>query len=187
MRFRSLILSSIAALFVANCGSGSLPAAPSPLIAVQSVTSASHAPTAPSLVGPWRGFVRSNAVRVDSGTIVGFALNCSQSWEILTQSGGQFEGQMISQGSGPESDWRCTQSRRFTGEVTSGDRVTIVFSPEFTVGGCRNAVSAASATGSLSGDSIVIALPYRATCDMMPVTGPSLDLQIATTITLTRR
>lgn len=186
MRVRSRFLSLIAALFAANCGSTSQPAAPSALIAVQSIAPV-QAAAPPSLVGPWRGFVRSNAVRIDSGTTVGFALSCSQSWEIITQSGGQFEGQMTSQGSGPESDWRCTQTRRFTGEVTSGDRVTIAFIPEFSVGGCRNAASAASATGSLSGDSIEVALPYRATCDMTPVTGPSMDLQIATTITLTRR
>lgn len=94
---------------------------------------------------------------------------------------------MSSQGSGAESDWRCTQSPRFNGEVTSGGRVTISFVPAFKVGGCRNAAGAETATGSLSGDSIVVALPYRATCDITPVAGPSVDLEIATTITLTRR
>lgn len=186
MRVRSRFLSLIAALFAANCGSTSQPAAPSALIAVQSIAPV-QAAAPPSLVGPWRGFVRSNAVRIDSGTTVGFALNCSQSWEIIAESDGRFEGQMTSQGSGPESDWRCTQSRRFTGEVTADRRVTVSFVPAFTVGGCANAVGGETAAGSLSADSIVMALPYRATCDMTPVTGPSMDLQIATTITLTRR
>ena len=142
---------------------------------------------APSLVGAWRGFVRSDAVRAGSNTTVGFALNCSQTWEITEHAAGHFEGQMLSQGSGPESDWRCTQSRRFTGVVASGDRVTISFTPEFRVGGCRNAAGGDRATGSLSGDSIVVSLPYRATCDITPVAGPSLELEIAATIALTRK
>ena len=108
-------------------------------------------------------------------------------WEITAQSGGHFQGQMSSQGSGAESDWRCTQSRRFTGEVTSDQRVTIWFEPEFTVGGCTNAAGGERATGALSGDSIVVALPYRATCNITPVSGPSLELEIAATIALTRR
>src|SRR5688572_22699591 len=106
-------------------------------------------------------------------------------WEIIGQSGDRFEGQMSSQGSGPESDWRCTQSRRFTGEITADNRVTISFAPQFEVGGCTNAAGGETATGSLSTDSIVIALPYRATCQMAPVVGPSWDLEIAATITLT--
>lgn len=178
----------IAALFAANCGGASQPASPSPLIAVQSIAPAPQAAAAaPSLVGAWRGFVRSNAVRVDSGTTVGFALNCSQSWEIIAQSGGRFEGQMTSQGSGPESDWRCTQSRRFTGEVTADRRVTVSFVPAYTVGGCANAAGGETAAGSLSADSIVMALPYRAMCDMTPAVGPSWALDIAATITLTPR
>ena len=94
---------------------------------------------------------------------------------------------MSSQGSGPESDWRCTQSRSFTGELTSGDRVTIWFTPAFTVGGCTNAAGGDRASGSVAPDSFVVALPYRGTCDITPVAGPSLDLEIATTITLMRR
>jgi hypothetical protein len=139
------------------------------------------------LVGAWRGFVSSKAVRAGSHTTVGFALSCSQTWDITAQSGGRFEGQMSSQGSGPESDWRCTQSRRITGEVTADNRVTISFVPGFTVGGCANAAGNEAATGLLSADSIVVALPYRATCQMAPVVGPSWDLEIAATITLTPR
>jgi hypothetical protein len=180
-------LSLIAALPVTSCAGGSLPASPSPVIAVQSAASAAHVTAAPALVGEWRGFVRSSAVRPESGTTVGFALNCSQAWEITTQSGGHFEGRMSSEGNGAESDWRCTQNARFTGQATSGERVTISFVPAFKVGGCTNAEGAETATGSLSRDSIVLALPYRATCDITPVAGPSLDLLIATTITLDRR
>ena len=186
MHVRSAFLSSIAALVVTSCGSA-LPASPSPLIAVQSSTPNPKPAAPPSLVGPWRGFLRSNAVRADSGTAVGFALNCSQMWDITSQSGGHFEGQMSSEGGGAESDWRCTQSPRFNGEVTAEGRVTISFVPDFKVGGCTNAAGARSATGSLSGDSIVVALPYRATCEIAPVTGPSLVLEIAATITLTPR
>ena len=108
-------------------------------------------------------------------------------WDITDQSDGHFGGQMSSQGSGPESDWRCTQNRNFTGDVTSGDRVTISFTPDFKVGGCTNAAGGGIATGSVSGNSIVLALPYRATCDIMPALGPSLDLEITATITLTPR
>ena len=125
-------------------------------------------------------------MRAGSGSAVGFALSCSQSWEIATQSGGQFEGQLSSQGSGPESDWRCTQSRRFSGVVTSDDRVTISFEPEFKVGGCAPAAGGQRATGTRSADSIVITMPYRAMCEMSPF-GPSWDLDIAATITLTPR
>jgi hypothetical protein len=94
---------------------------------------------------------------------------------------------MSSSGSGPETDWRCTQSRRFSGEITSGNRVTISFDPEFKVGGCANASGGATAAGTFSSGSFVLALPYRATCEMTPITGPSLDLDIAATITLTPR
>ena len=186
MHFRAGFLSLSAALCAAGCSGASLPAAPSSLIAVQAPI-ASRAAVEPSLVGAWRGFVTSRAVRAGSGTTVGLALRCSQSWEITEHSGGRFEGQMSSSGSGPETDWRCTQSRRFSGEVTSGDRVTISFVPEFTVGGCTSAAGSAAASGVLSADSIVVALPYRAMCDMAPVVGPSWDLDIAATITLTPR
>jgi hypothetical protein len=162
------------------------------VIAVQALTPASPTDARPSLgqaslIGAWRGFVSSKAVRAGSDTTVGFALSCSQTWEITAQSDGRFEGQMSSSGSGPESDWRCTQSRRFAGEVTPDDRVTISFVPEFKVGGCASAAGGGTATGSLSAGSIVVALPYRATCEMTPVVGPSLDLEIAATITLTPR
>jgi hypothetical protein len=157
------------------------------LIAVQTPALASSAGAPSSLVGAWRGFVSSTAVRAASDTAVGFALSCSQTWEITAQSAGRFEGQMSSTGSGPESDWRCTQSRSFSGEVTSDDRVTISFVPEFTVGGCANAVGGRTATGSLSAGSIVVALPYRATCKMTPIAGPSLDLEITATISLIPR
>jgi hypothetical protein len=126
-------------------------------------------------------------VRAGSTAAVGFALSCSQRWEIVTQSGGRFEGQLSSQGSSPESDWRCTQSPRFSGEVTSDDRVTISFEPEFKVGGCTNAAGGERATGTRSNDSIVVVLPYRATCEMSRGAGPSLDLEIAAEITLTPR
>jgi hypothetical protein len=182
---RSAFLSLIAALIAASCGNASLPASPSALIAVQSTTLATT--TAPSLVGSWRGVVRSHAMRSDSGTAVGFALSCSQTWDIATQSGRHFEGQMSSHGSGPESDWRCTQSRRFTGELTSDDRVMISFEPAFKVGGCTIAAGGDRATGARSADSIVITLPYRATCEMSPLAGPSWELEIAATITLTPR
>lgn len=187
MHFRSGILSVVSALFVAGCSAASLPAAPSALIAVQSAATAPTTATHRSLVGAWRGFVSSKAFRAGSDIAVGFALNCSQTWEITTQSGGHFEGQMSSQGNGPESDWRCTQTRRFTGDITSDDRVTVSFVPEFKVGGCANAAGSGTATGSLSADSIVMSLPYRAICDMAPVVGPSWDLDITATLTLTPR
>jgi hypothetical protein len=93
---------------------------------------------------------------------------------------------MWSQGSGPETDWRCSQTRNISGEITSDNRVTISFSPGFTPGGCANIAGGDRATGTRSGDTIVVNLPYRATCEMMPGGGtPSLDLEIAATITLT--
>jgi hypothetical protein len=183
---RAALLSLIAAWLATSCGSASPPASPSALIAVQSTTSTLSA-TAPSLVGAWRGFVRSHAVRAGSGTAVGFALSCSQTWDVATQSGGRFEGQLSSQGSSPESDWRCTQSRRFSGEVTSDDRVTISFEPAFKVGGCSTTSGGERATGTRSGDSIVVTLPSRAMCEMSPGVRPPWDLDIAATITLTPR
>jgi len=92
---------------------------------------------------------------------------------------------MSSQGSGPESDWRCTQSRSFAGDVTSTGQVTVEFSPRFTPGGCSNVVGGDHATGSMSNGSINVALPYRATCEMAPSNAPSWDLEIAATVTLT--
>lgn len=93
---------------------------------------------------------------------------------------------MWSQGSSPETDWRCIQTRSFTGEFAADDRVTISFSPSLTVGGCTNVAGGETATGSMSRDSIVIDVPYRATCEMAPGgAAPLWDLEIAATITLT--
>lgn len=93
---------------------------------------------------------------------------------------------MWSQGAGPESDWRCTQTRRFAGEMISDDQVMIRFLPRHTLGGCTNLVGGESAVAAMSGGSIVVALPYRATCEMAPGGGaPSWELEIAATITLT--
>ena len=93
---------------------------------------------------------------------------------------------MWSQGSSPETDWRCIQARSFTGELVADDRVTISFSPSLTVGGCRNVAGGETATGSMSRDSIVIDVPYRATCEMaLGGAAPFWDLEIAATITLT--
>lgn len=93
---------------------------------------------------------------------------------------------MSSQGSSPESDWRCTQERAFSGEITSDSRVTIDFVPKFTPGGCTNVVGGDHAIGSMTDASITVALPYHATCGMaMGSSAPSLDLDISTTVTLT--
>jgi hypothetical protein len=62
--------------------------------------------------------------------------------------------------------------------------VTIAFDPRFTPGGCSDIVGGDHATGSITDGSIKVALPYRAVCQMVPG-GPSLDLEIAATITLT--
>jgi hypothetical protein len=117
---------------------------------------------------------------------VGFALNCSQRWEIVSQSGGHFEGQMSSQGTSPETDWRCTQTRAFAGEIGSDNRVSIEFSPRFTPGGCTDVLGGDHAAGSISDASMTIALPYHATCEMALGGGaPRWDLDISTTVTLT--
>lgn len=147
---------------------------------------AAGAGTTPSLVGAWRGFVSSRAVRAGLNATVGFALSCSQRWEITSQSDGHFEGRMSSEGSGPETDWRCAQTRNVAGDITPDNRVTISFSPSFRPGGCANVSGGDRATGSRSGDTIVVNLPYRATCEMVPGGGaPPLDLEIAATLTLT--
>jgi hypothetical protein len=117
---------------------------------------------------------------------VGFSLNCSQRWEISFQSDGHFEGTMRSQGTGPDSDWRCTSETRFTGEGTSGDQVTVEFIPQFRPGGCTNVVGGERAAGSRSANSIILSIPYRATCEMSRGAGaPAWDLDIAATLTLT--
>jgi hypothetical protein len=93
---------------------------------------------------------------------------------------------MLSQGSSPETDWRCIQARSFTGAVGADDRLTISFSPSLTVGGCRILAGGNTATGSISRDLMVIDVPYRATCEMAPGgTAPFWDLEIFATITLT--
>jgi hypothetical protein len=143
-------------------------------------------PARQSLVGAWRGSVQSRAVRLGSDNTVGFSLNCSQRWEISSQSGDRFEGRMSSQGSGPDSDWRCTQTRSFVGEITPDDRLTISFSPGFTPGGCTGVTGGQRASGSRSHDALVVDVPYRATCEMLRGGGaPLLELEIAATITLT--
>jgi hypothetical protein len=91
---------------------------------------------------------------------------------------------MTSQGRGPDTDWRCTETRPFAGDVTSDNSVAITFLPAFTPGGCSNIVGGERATGSMTDGSISVALPYRAQCQMLPG-GASLDLEIAATITLT--
>jgi hypothetical protein len=93
---------------------------------------------------------------------------------------------MWSQGSGPETDWRCAQTRSVSGDITADNRVTVSFSPSFLPGGCATVAGGDRATGSRSGDTIIVNLPYRATCEMAPGgTMPSLDLEIAATLTLT--
>jgi hypothetical protein len=176
----------IFAALVSGCGAGvSPPASPTSPTSVPSLplTPLLDA-TQPSLSGAWRGSVDSHAVRAGTNTTVGFALNCSQRWEISSQSGGHFEGVVSSEGNGPESDWRCTESRPFAGELTPDNQVTIVFSPGFTPGGCANIEGGQRAVGVRSGNSIIVDLPYRATCEMLPG-GPRLDLEIASTVTLT--
>jgi hypothetical protein len=91
---------------------------------------------------------------------------------------------MTSQGSGPDTDWRCTETRPFTGDVTADNGVTIAFLPSFTPGGCSNIVGGDRASGSMRDASITVALPYRALCQMVPG-GAQMDLDIAATITLT--
>jgi hypothetical protein len=118
--------------------------------------------------------------------MVGFALHCSQRWNITSQSGSRFEGQMSSDGSGPETDWRCAQSRPFTGELGAGGRVTIDFLQRFIPGGCRDIVGGERASGSMAGNAISVTMPYRATCEMaLGGLAPWWDLEIAATITLT--
>ena len=93
---------------------------------------------------------------------------------------------MRSQGDGPDSDWRCTSERRFAGELTSADHVTVEFIPNFRPGGCTNVVGGERVGGSRSTDGIVLSVPYHATCEMALGGGaPSLDLDIAATVTLT--
>ena len=165
-----------AALLLSSCGSASAPVPTAP-------SSSDGAPG--SLVGMWRGSAQSKAQRLGSDTAVGFALNCAQRWQIVSQSGAHFEGQMSSQGTSPESDWRCTETRSFSGQVSS-DAVAIDFSPGFSPGGCTDVVGGEHATGSIADGSIVVSLPYRATCQMAPSSGaPSWDLDITTTVTLT--
>ena len=94
---------------------------------------------------------------------------------------------MRSQGEGPDSDWRCTSERQFVGNVTSNSQVTVEFEPDFTPGGCTNVLGGERATGALSSDSISLSIPYHATCEMVRGgSAPSLNLDIAATVTLTR-
>ena len=93
---------------------------------------------------------------------------------------------MHSEGSGPDSDWRCTSETRFTGELSADAHVTVEFTPDFRPGGCTNVVGGEQAAGSMSGDTINLSLPYRATCQMSSAAGASsMDLDITATLTLT--
>lgn len=168
------------ALLFSSC-SGTVAGPTSPTTAT---TGTAPVATPQSLVGAWRGSLSSKAVRAGSDATVGFPLNCSQRWQVTSQSGGHFEGQMTSQGNGPDSDWRCTQTRPFTGDLASDNAVTITFDPRFTPGGCSDIVGGNRASGSITGAAITVGLPYRAVCQMVPG-GASLDLEIAATITLT--
>lgn len=95
---------------------------------------------------------------------------------------------MRSQGSGPDSDWRCTSERQFTGELTPDDHVTVEFVPDFSPGGCTNVVGGERADGSMSANTIILSIPYRATCRMSRSgDAPLWDLEIAATLTLTPR
>jgi hypothetical protein len=171
------MLPMTAALLFSSCtGTAADPTSPT--------TATAPAAIPQSLLGAWRGSLSSKAVRAGSDVTVGFPLNCSQRWQVTSQSGGHFEGQMTSQGNGPDSDWRCTETRPFTGDVTSDNAVTIAFVPQFTPGGCSNIVGGDRASGSITSAAITVALPYRAVCQMVPG-GASLDLEIAATITLT--
>jgi hypothetical protein len=177
------ILAVVLGLLFSSCGgAAALPTSP---------TSSTQIPTGPLASPPdgaWRGSVRSAAVRAGSGISVGFGLNCSQTWEISFQPDGHFDGTMRSQGTGPDSDWRCTSERRITGELTSDDHVTVEFIPDFRPGGCTNVVGGARATGSMTANTITLAIPYRATCEMSSGgDAPSWDLEIAATLTLTPR
>jgi hypothetical protein len=169
-----------AALFSSCDGAGALPISPT------ASTTILPKSAAPLRDGAWRGSVRSTAVRAGSNTSVGFGLNCSQRWEISFQPDGHFEGTMRSEGSGPESDWRCTGESRFGGELAADDHVAVEFTPDFRPGGCTNVVGGEHAAGSMTGDTISLSLPYRATCQMSSAAGaPSLDLDITATLTLT--
>jgi hypothetical protein len=172
------VLTLTAAVLISSCGGGAptspsqLPPGPTPA-------------TSASLVGAWRGSVQSTAVRAVTGTTVGFALNCSGRLEISSQSSGHFDGTYSFEGGGPDSDWRCTRSGRISGQLTADNRVTIDFVPPFSPGGCTNIVGGDRGTGSRSDDSIVVALPYKATCTMaLGGDAPSWDLEIAATVTL---
>jgi hypothetical protein len=184
---RNVVFAFITALVAAGCGgAAAAPTSPTVATVLSNQVAAAAGAAHPSLVGAWRGFVSSRAVRAGLDATVGFALSCSQRWEITSQSGAQFEGRMWSEGSGAETDWRCAQTRSVAGEITPDNRVTISFSPSFIPGGCASVAGGDRATGSRSGDTIVVNLPYRATCEMAPNVGaPSLDLEIAATLTLT--
>jgi len=171
----------ILGLLFSSCDAATaLPVAPT--------SSAANAPkplASPSS-GAWRGSLHSTAARAGSNTSVGFGLNCSQRWEISFQPDGHFQGTLRSQGDSPDTDWRCTSERQVAGELTSDNRVTVDFIPNFTPGGCTNVVGGERAAGSRSADGIVLSLPYHATCEMSPGAGaPQWDLDIAATVTLT--
>jgi hypothetical protein len=174
------MLPMTAALLFCSC-SGTVAAPTSP---TTTTTTTAPVATPQSLVGAWRGSLSSKAVRAGSDATVGFSLNCSQRWQVTSQSGGHFEGQMTSQGNGPDSDWRCTETRPFSGDMTSANAVTIAFDPRFTPGGCSDILGGDRASGSITNGAITVALPYRGVCQMVP-NGASLDIEIAATITLT--
>jgi hypothetical protein len=161
-----------------------------PLSATPALSASAPAQAAawPSLTGNWIGHANGQVIHTATGAPLGFSLNCSQNWQVLSQTNGAFSGAMTSQGQGPDSDWRCTYEGRFTGTVESDGNLTLRLDRPFRPGGCSDFVGPDALTGRTSGSAITIDFTGRATCEMLRgVTGNPRDVEFATTFDLIPR
>jgi hypothetical protein len=180
-------LSSLAVVAILSAACGSVaPTSPSP---APSPSLPSTLPW-PSLVGPWRGLVGGQVINVPTGERLDFGLVfCSQNWEFSTQTDGSFTGGMAWRGQSPDSDWRCTHSTSFSGQLQRDDSLSIRFDTAFRPGGCTDVVRPEVLTGRMTAsDTITIEFTGRATCELLRgVEGQPRDVEFQITFNLTRR
>ena len=63
--------------------------------------------------------------------------DCSHSWDITSQNGGEFSGRFKTEGNGPSSDRFCSQTGTMMGVIRpDGTLVTLRFDPELRSTAC---------------------------------------------------
>jgi hypothetical protein len=95
---------------------------------------------------------------------------------------------MTSQGHGADSDWRCSPTRSYTGQIEADNNLTIELNAPYHPGGCMPVSGSNRTTGRMtSADSITFGVTGRAVCQMFlgdPTRTQEVDFNL--TFTLTR-